>query len=420
MEERIIAYLLGECDEQEAFEVEKMCREDAKWQAEKIRYGQVLGLMEESISQTTPELLPEKEAKLTEDQRNEIKSLLATNSPTSAKIEDEEMNKNMRKENIMTDKQNKDKNSKILYWAPLTAAAVAAIIAYFGNPEDQSQEMIAKATNQATPSDQNQTFSSDKFSNEGSLAESKNVEKISYQTEIALQKAIADGANEALALRTSSEIRDMEKATIDDLPTGKELIKKLEERNVTVENSNSDDLFAGKSSPFPSLSLAENFARPLSKIPEMTDEAASSSNLLKRKTVNLNSKDGNESLNVPKRETAEISEEKISWFSVITEPEESFIFNEKRDSLGKIRILGNTVGKIIFERANWSNKNRNFRLKSGIYEIRLSRKKSGTLIVKGNVSQANNEGTYELSISEAWELDNEEKRNSLPIEKLNP
>ena len=110
MEERIIAYLLGECDEQEAFEVEKMCREDTKWQAEKIRYGQVLGLMEESISQTTPELLPEKEAKLTEDQRNEIKSLLATNSPTSAKIEDEEMNKNKRKENVMTDKQNK--NSK--------------------------------------------------------------------------------------------------------------------------------------------------------------------------------------------------------------------------------------------------------------------------------------------------------------------
>ena len=137
IEERIIAYLLGECDEQEAFEVEKMCRENTKWQAEKIRYGQVLGLMEESMSQTNPELLPEKEAKLTEDQRNEIKSLLATNAPTSAKIEDERMNK--RKENVMTDKQNK--NSKILYWAPLTAAAVAAIIAYFGNPEDQSQKM---------------------------------------------------------------------------------------------------------------------------------------------------------------------------------------------------------------------------------------------------------------------------------------
>ena len=412
IEERIIAYLLGECDEQEAFEVEKMCRENTKWQAEKIRYGQVLGLMEESMSQTNPELLPEKEAKLTEDQRNEIKSLLATNAPTSAKIEDERMNK--RKENVMTDKQNK--NSKILYWAPLTAAAVAAIIAYFGNPEDQSQEMIGTATKQASPSNQKQTFSSDKFLKEGSLAESK---EISYDTEIALQNAIADGANEALALRTRSDIRDMEKATIGDLPTGKELIKKLEERNVTVENSNSDHLFAGESSPFPK--LADNFTQPLSPIREITDKKAGSPNLLKAKIANLNSKDSNESLNVPKREISKFQEEQLSWFSVITEPDESFIFNEKRDSLGKIRILGRSpAGKITFERANWSNKNRNFALKAGIYEIRLSRQKSGTLIVKGNVSSVNNGGTYEMSISEAWELDNEEKRKFLPIEKLNP
>ena len=414
MEERMIAYLLGECDEQEAFEVEKMCRENTKWQAEKIRYGQVLGLMEESMSQTNPELLPEKEAKLTEDQRNEIKSLLATNSPTSAKIEDERMNKNKRKENVMTDKQNK--NSKILYWAPLTAAAVAAIIAYFGKPEDQSQEMIGIATKQASPNDQKQTFSSDKFSKEGSLAESK---EISYDTEIALQNAIADGANEALALRTRSDIRDMEKATIGDLPTGKELIKKLEERNVTVENSNSDHLFAGESSPFPN--LADNFTQPLSPIREITDEKAGSPNLLKAKIANLNSKDSNESQNVPEKEISKLQEEQISWFSVITEPDESFIFNEKRDSLGKIRILGRSpAGKITFERANWSNKNRNFALKAGIYEIRLSRQKSGTLIVKGNVSSVNNGGTYEMSISEAWELDNEEKRKFLPMEKLNP
>ena len=148
--------------------------------------------------------------------------------------------------------------------------------------------MIAKATKQASPSDQNQTFSSDKFSTKGSLAESK---EISYDTEIALQKAIADGANEALALRTSSDIRDMEKATIDDLPTGKELIKKLEERNVTVENSNSDHLFAGKSSPFPN--LADNFTRPLSKIREITDEKLAPQ-ICSRPKTNLNSKDGNE------------------------------------------------------------------------------------------------------------------------------
>ena len=414
MEERIIAYLLGECDEQEAFEVEKMCRENTKWQAEKIRYGQILGLMEESMSQKTQELLPEKEAKLSEDQRNEIKSILATISGTSEKIGDDRMNKNKMKEDVMTDKQNK--NSKILYWAPLTAAAVAAIIAYFGNPEDQSQEMIGSATKQASPSDQNQTFSSDKFSTKGSLAESK---EIPHDTEIALQKAIANGANEALALRTRSDIRDLEKATIGNLPTGKELIKKLEERNVTVENSNSDNLFAGELSPFPK--LADNFTQPLSPMRKITDGKAGSPNLLKAKIANLNSKDGNESLNVPKRETSKFQEEQISWFSVIAEPDESFIFNEKRDSLGKIRILGRSpAGKITFERANWSNKNRNFALKNGIYEIRLSRQKSGTLIVKGTVSSVNDGGTYEMSISEAWELDNEEKRKFLPMEKLNP
>ena len=80
MEERIIAYLLGECDEEEAFEVEKMCRDNALWQSEKIRYGQIFGLMEESINQPDPESLAEKETKLNEDQRNEIKSLLAINS----------------------------------------------------------------------------------------------------------------------------------------------------------------------------------------------------------------------------------------------------------------------------------------------------------------------------------------------------
>ena len=107
MEERILAYLLGECDEEEAFEVEKMCRDNALWQSEKIRYGQILGLLEESINQPEPESLSEKETKLNEDQRNEIKSLLAINSRTDSKNEDDNSgeNKNDRKENDMTDKE---------------------------------------------------------------------------------------------------------------------------------------------------------------------------------------------------------------------------------------------------------------------------------------------------------------------------
>ena len=143
MEDKIIAYLLGECEEEDAFEVEKLCREDSKWQAEKIRYGQVLGLLEESIFQTAPELLPEKEMKLTEEQRKEIKSLLDKDSESSKVQEDNvtvDEKKNDRKEDGMTEKENKDNKSKMIYWAPLAAAAVAAIIAYWGNPEKEAEK----------------------------------------------------------------------------------------------------------------------------------------------------------------------------------------------------------------------------------------------------------------------------------------
>ena len=100
MKERILAYLLGECDEEEAFEVEKMCRENALWQAEKISFGQILGLLEESTNQPDPESLPEKETKLTENQRNEIKSLLAVKSMT------------LKKNNKSNKKKNKRNNKK--------------------------------------------------------------------------------------------------------------------------------------------------------------------------------------------------------------------------------------------------------------------------------------------------------------------
>ena len=86
--------------------------------------------------------MAEKETKLNEDQRNEIKSLLAINSRTDSKNEDDnsEENKYERKKNDMTDKEdNKEKNSKVIYWAPLAAAAVAAIIAYWGSPEKEAE-----------------------------------------------------------------------------------------------------------------------------------------------------------------------------------------------------------------------------------------------------------------------------------------
>ena len=104
---------------------------------------------------------------------------------------------------------------------------------------------------------------------------------------------------------------------------------------------------------------------------------------------------------------------------VLQNPEESFIFNEKGDSLGKIRLSENLDGSLLFQRANWPNKNRSFKLEPGDYEIRLSRKPEGTLILKGQVKGLE-DNQYEFKATVAWQLDQGEKRISLPLEELSP
>jgi hypothetical protein len=116
-----------------------------------------------------------------------------------------------------------------------------------------------------------------------------------------------------------------------------------------------------------------------------------------------------------------IPQRKPDWKSLLQAPETSFIFNEKGDSLGKILIYeSDSVNEIIFERTNWPNRNRNFKLLPGTYEIRLSKQNTGTLIIKGTIEPLPDSEKYLFIPSLAWELDSEEKRKSLPLDSLNP
>ena len=414
MKERILAYLLGECDEEEAFEVEKMCRENALWQAEKIRFGQILGLLEESTNQPDPESLPEKETKLTENQRNEIKSLLAVKSLTLKKNEDENSmeNKNKIKENVMTEKEeNDEKNSKVTYWAPLAAAAVAATIAYWGSPEKEAGGATVASTS---------TVEKKQSELNSSLIDEKNLsgkETFSAETEIALQDAIANSANETLALRTANEIRELEQANIGNLPSGKELIAKITNRSLSIDKNNSlARLEANVSEDSVSLdsSLGAAFSLPVplpasAGLQPGTIAGGDGSQIEKKAETNLSE--------AIEKSTSESSNR---WYPLIKGPQESFLFNEKGDSLGKIQVIESTPGTIQFKRTNWPNQNRNFTLENGAYEIRLSKEQSGTLILKGNVIRLEKGNKYEFNTTEAWELDKEEKRNPVPIEDLNP
>ena len=416
MEDRIIAYLLGECEEEEAFEVEKLCREDSKWQAEKIRYGQVLGLLEESIVQTAPELLPEKEMKLTEEQRKEIKSLLEKDSEISKVREDEvtvDANKNDRKEDGMNEKENKGNKSKMIYWAPLAAAAVAAIIAYWGNPEKEAEKTsIASASK--VESDKLETNASPAV-----VSSFSDQQTFSADAEIALQDAISDSANEALALRTTNEIKEMEKANFNALPDGKELAATLMKAK-KVTDGNSSDLLPEKEGEG-ALAAAFSLPVPIATSSISPDLGLNNESAIERKRKAPEAINPDKILNKTVETMDDLNPEgKNSWYKLIKEPEESFIFSEKGDSLGKIKIIESSAGKFVFIRTNWPNKNRNFILEPGTYEIRLSKKETGTIILKGTVEALEKEQNYKFKISEAWELDKDEKRNPVPIDNLNP
>ena len=423
MEDRIIAYLLGECDEEEAFEVEKLCREDSKWQAEKIRYGQVLGLLEESIVQTPPELLPEKEMKLTEEQRKEIKSLLEKDSEISKVREDEvivDENKNDRKEDGMTEKENKDNKSKMIYWAPLAAAAVAAIIAYWGNPEKEAEKTSIAS---ASKMESDKLAKNDKLEINASHAVASNFsdqQTFSADAEIALQDAISDSANETLALRTTSEIKEMEEANFAALPDGRKLAASLSKAKKATDG-NSSDLLLEKEG-VGATDLAAAFSLPVpSSTSRISPLGLNNESAIERKRNAPEAINPDKIINATVETKHDLNPEgKNSWQTLFKEPEESFIFSEKGDSLGKIKLIESSVGEFVFKRTNWPNKNRSFLLLPGIYEIRLSQKQTGTIILKGSVEALEKEQNYKFKISEAWELDKDEKRNPIPINNLNP
>ena len=423
MEDRIISYLLGECEEEEAFEVEKLCREDSKWQAEKIRYGQVLGLLEESINQTAPEFLPEKEMKLTEEQRKEIKSLLDKDSEISKVGEDEvivDENKNDRKEDGMTEKKNKDNKSKMIYWAPLAAAAVAAIIAYWGNPEKEAEKTSIAS---ASKMESDKLAENDKLEINASPAVASNFsdqQSFSADAEIALQDAISDSANETLALRTTSEIKEMEEANFAALPDGRKLAASLSKAEKATDG-NSSDLLLEKEG-VGATDLAAAFSLPVpSSTSRISPLGLNNESAIERKRKAPEAINPDKILNATIETKHDLNPEgKNSWQTLFKEPEESFIFSEKGDSLGKIKLVQSSVGEFVFKRTNWPNKNRSFLLEPGIYEIRLSQKQTGTIILEGSVEALDKEQNYKFKISQAWELNKDEIRIPIPIENLKP
>ena len=394
-EERILAYLLEECDEAEGFEVERLCRENPLWQKDKVHYGQVLGLVRDAVTTPIKKELPEQECKLTDRQRADLRNLLPhqPDENVNQKVESPSMNaKDPKRKKLIT------------LGVPLAAAAMAVAIAYWANSE--STETPDKQIAAATVSNEREPVP---LTN-GNQSEKQPASYLPVPTPaftsnstLAMKMAIQEEAGQVLAQRTAREIKEMENQMVNDLPSVKKVLNRSNDKNLTTESK------PIASSPLgidASSSLADAFSNPLddsSKALDSLKEAESKKNQL------------NSAAN--KIDNSVVSKNK--WYLVLQNPEESFIFNEKGDSLGKIRLSENLDGSLLFQRANWPNKNRSFKLEPGDYEIRLSRKPEGTLILKGQVKGLE-DNQYEFKAIVAWQLDQGEKRISLPLEELSP
>ncbi|HAD21828.1 MAG TPA: hypothetical protein DCF87_06915 [Opitutae bacterium] len=407
-EEKILAYLLGECSGEKAFEVEKLCREDSNWQAEKIRLGQVIGLVEDSLTEEGVTGPAEKDCQLSPTQRAEIKALLEKKP-----VEGQKSNESS---SDMAE-QTTTNHSKYIFWAPLAAAAVAAFITYWGSPEKEKSTSGQTAAHVTEEQKDPAIFSEANFS-DPNLAQANRPSVLAKDTDIALQAAISESANETLALRTASEIQKLEKTAIDQLPDGKELMKRIQESNATAVPAENARLLGMKKQS--ASALADAFTQPTESL-KRGDSQLPTFQMPKPKQADIEAMDRYLPPALSQISESKVSENEVSWDSVLQAPESSYIFNEDGDSLGKILLKDESSNeKVIFQRANWPNKNRSFKLEEGVYEIRLAKKIWGTLILRGTVEPIENGKDYQYSIDQAWELGPEEKRISIPLKGLNP
>jgi hypothetical protein len=205
----------------------------------------------------------------------------------------------------------------------------------------------------------------------------------------------------------------LEQQAIEQLPDGKELMKRIKDSNISSDQPDIRGSLALAQKEESQASLADAFSSPP---PRIQSKASPPLYLSAPSPIKGSADRGAKMAEVEQSAASSIPQRKPGWKSLLQAPETSFIFNEKGDSLGKIRIYESDSGnEIIFERTNWPNRNRNFKLLPGTYEIRLSKQNTGTLIIKGTIEPSPDSEKYLFIPSQAWELDSEEKREISPF-----
>ena len=114
-QEKLTRYLLGETEDEERLEIEKLCNQKQEWRQDKQRISRTLSLMEDACSEQLKEL-DGTSLQLPEEQRSKVLATLKNREPSDPLPEPKNPDQNPKK--------NEGKNLKLNFWIPLGAAAL--------------------------------------------------------------------------------------------------------------------------------------------------------------------------------------------------------------------------------------------------------------------------------------------------------
>jgi len=408
-EEEIIAYLLGEVNDEKRKFIEEILEKNSGLRQKKEIFAQTIGLIESSIPE--PAVIPEENDLILNDEK---KSAILT--PLNPEVEN-------------TKKEGSKKQINYLFWVPLGMAACALLILKFGYPPqgENSYAVTAQADQTDTAEEKNKEIDED-----SSIFDKK------------LQNQIQEGINQELIERTTQDILAMN-AELKEIPNfrnegGDEFPRKS--ARVTDVTENKLEL----TEPSGSLPIEMKDTKETTNAPagvsksKLLKKAKSEKNLKKtestlasifapKEAISNSTALGNNQtkiINSSRKIKSDQSDTKssLNGFELISQAKAAYLFDPKVKALGEIKITNQKKDEIKFVRIYLKNA-KHSSIKGGEnYQIRISNPEKPVIILVGNLLEQkitmpiNEDGNstklpadaYTLKIETVWTLDEEEIR----------
>ena len=465
-DEEIIAFLMGELDEEKELMVQNALKSDPDLEKQQKILADTLRLVEKSCNESIPELT-DGEWKLSESRKEKIFTEQTTDLPESGN----ELNDHC------TDKK---QSINLLFWIPLGVAACAFLIVMVSETNKKSQtESVALAL-----MDDQTRETKDLIKGKDDLVPEENTELNQM-----LQNKAQDGVNLALVKRTTTEVLAMNEelkqvpsladgfASRDSSLSPKMLetdkaIKKMDDRGVeqsmnlrslssqvegepklqplAISKSKQKDETSSPSALNSRMEAKKSLARsrtnrtdaiPIPTTASEQVEAAEGSIVLKSESDRLYKESSSsekkafeltetgdpipelaKTSSIPLVEENNQSQQKQNGYDLINRSKSVYLFTPKAKALGKVKIVNRAGPKIELLRLQETRLGKSALLRGEGYQLRFSYDDELVIILVGNLRRnevdqedrdpknLNELSSYFFETKEAWELDEKEIR----------